>query len=800
MLDDPDAPAKALMAMLPGAAEQGLAEEMPPEAGPDEMAGPLPGENLAERLDAAGRASLVTIIAQEVEQAEAGRKDFLEIQRKGLERLGVDRTLEARSDPFEGASAVTHPSLMQAVLDFQGMAVKEWSPSTGPCRETPDSDGPMGERQARAGKAINAVYTRHMSESRSEDDRLLMLLPLEGSSFKKTWWDPTLGRPRQAYVSCDQVIMPYSDSGDPATVPFIAHRLFLHQSQVDAYVGSGFWLEHSPMFDTIPARTEVRDQADKTVGVKPDQQQSAIASQFTYLEVQVYTAVPTLFGGKPREYVVTYEQVSQTLVALRLNEDEKGRRKASWTHYRMFPWKGAYGLGLLHVIGGLTDAATGALRALLDSAHLSNTMSGVALGGAGIKNTAIELNPFEFARVDAPPNVTDIREVIMPMPFAGPSTVLYELLGFLGSEAKEFASISMQRLAEGSPNMPVGTTLALVEQGAKIYSAIHERLFDARKGELRIIQGYAGLMAEELLELVPDLEPGDLSDDVPVLPVSSPQAPSQVHRIAKAQAGLDLAAKGASVGVQPDMRYAVMETAAAMGLPNAERYFPEPPEPVHADPFTETVAALKGSQLAMDPGDPHELHVQAHAIVAILPGVGQSPGGQALILHALEHAAAAALAATNQAVQVQGQALMAGAEVDAMQPASAGMELWSRLVAMIAPALQPPDPTQGLIEVERAKVEAKKEEVAVKATTEIALDREKMRNDLEVLEAETEAKKEIVAAQLVAKVQTAREGNASQERIAAARVQGQRATSADRAAQLRALNADKEAKKPPTRR
>ena len=766
MLDDPDAPGRDLNALIAGSAERGLAalpepgEEEDDAAEGDVMA---PGENLAERLSTAERALLVSILSQEVEQAEAARKTIMDVQRRGLDRLGLDRTIESRSEPFEGASPVNHPALVQTMLDFAAMAMKEMAPQSGPARETPQDDGEMGERQARAGQAINAVYLHHIPEWRSEFDRLVMMLPMEGSSFLKTWWDGR--RPRQAYVPCDQVILPYTDTGDPRTAPFIAHRLFVHQSETDANVASGMWLSHQPMADQTQQAKEVREKVDAVTGQDPVPE-STLAAQFQYLEMAVYTAVPGLLGGKPHEYLATWEEATGTLVALRLNEDEDGERKHAWTHYKMFPWRGAYGLGLLHVLGGLTDAATGALRALLDSAHLSNTVTGAALGAGAMKNTAIDIKPFEIARIDAPPGVKDIRDVLMPLPFAGPSPVLFELLGVLGAQAKEFASVSMQRLAEGNPNMPVGTTLALVEEGAKIYSAIHERMYDARRGELEIVRGYVPAMIEDILPFVEDLQPEDLDDDVPVFPVSSPQAPSQMHRIAKAQAGLDLAAKAASVGVTVNWREAVREAGSAMGLTNLERLLPDPPPPFNADPYSETVAALKGAQLAVGPMDLHEEHVAAHAVVAVLPGVGQSPGGGALILHALEHAAEAAKMAGPMAMQV-----------------------WQQLVGMVAPAMQPPDPTAGLIEVERAKVEARKEEIAAKTTAEITLTREEMQADLAVEEAKLENKKEEMAATLATKIGIAQQTNASQERIAAARLQGQKASAASRAAQLNAPGA-----------
>jgi hypothetical protein len=261
-----------------------------------------------------------------------------------------------------------------------------------------------------------------------------MMLPLEGSSFLKTWWgqDGNERRPRQAYVPVEQVIMPYNDTGDPATVPFIAHRLFVHQSEVDANVASGLWLDHLPQVVQVTTSNEVRDKVDQAAGVKPNAD-TRLAGQFNYIEVAIYCSIPALFGGEPRQYLATYEEATLKLVALRLNEDEDGRRQAQWTHYRMFPWRGAYGLGLYHVIGGLADAATGALRALLDSAHLSNSLSGVVLGDR-MKDTAIDLRPFEFTRIEAPPGAEkDIRQIIMPFPFNGPSPVLYQLLEFLGA-------------------------------------------------------------------------------------------------------------------------------------------------------------------------------------------------------------------------------------------------------------------------------------------------------------------------------------------------------------------------------
>jgi hypothetical protein len=798
-MDNPEAEAIRSDAILAQSARDLQAIQAAGAAGPQAGIGmqPDPNINYALTIPDAEASSIVSMIDEEVTRADEDRASLLRLQRDGIKRLGIDRTVKSRSEPFEGASVVVHPAMMQCLLDFQAMAVRELAPLSGPAREERAGNGT--ELSAILGRVINRALTKHSPEWRNEFDRLLMLLPLEGSSFKKVYEDR--GRPKSVYVGMSQVIMPYSESGEPGAVPFICHQMYVTRAEINSNIGSGLWKPHDPLFSAAMRDDEVRDEADKVIGQTISGENRAISGQFKYREVQVYTSIPQTGIPEPMEWILTYDSSSMKLVALRTNAKPDGTRIQTWVHYRMFPWLGAYGIGFAHTIGGLTDAQTGAMRSLLDGAQIKSMPGGLFLGDD--KNAeAIKMGPMRWHGLKRPGS-RDIREMAMPFPYDGPSPVLFQLLEFLTGQSKEFASVSLQRMADAQGGeLPAATMLTMVEGGAKVYSAIHARLLGPLQQELDCVRDVLRdgppefvqmLLAEIMGEEAQKVDVAALlSEDNHALPVSSTDAPSATHRIAKAQASLDLVGKAISIGVKTDNRRAIMQAAQAQGLPDAQLLFPVP-EQFHGDPYTETIKALQGVTLTIDPNDNHVEHIKSHMGVGVLPGIPQTPGGQTLIMHSFEHCAA--LAAEFEQRSQQHAMLVKQGDPQAMQtpppmkpdgkPITA-LDVFLQAVSWIAPAMQAPDPTMALAEVERTKVqekakadrdriqlaydqiEAKQEELEAELTAKIRLEREQMQANVDEAFGKLQAKLAEIEAQKEAQLQIAREANASQERRTAA--------------------------------
>jgi hypothetical protein len=724
----------------------GAPEPGPPAAMPDDWYANLVGllvqddmKRLAQELD------------EEVAAAEAARKPWREIYSQGLKKLGIDRTELQRSIPFPGASAVRHPLLLQAAVEFQSRAMSELSPPGGPCRGTivgaPSED--LEEKAARVAAFQNWQLTDQVEEFSVELDRLLMMLPLEGSSFAKLWYDPSYRRPRFAYVPAEAVVMPYG-AVDEQTAPFVAQQLDLFPTEIRANIASGLWVPHAHEAGAAPlpsASTEVIDQAQgqdrSSAGDTPGQ------GMRRYWEIQARRVIPGIDGDQEVEWLITLAADSQEVVAIRRNwraADARRRRIKRLFHWRLFPWAGAYGVGFLHMIGGLADAATGSLRALMDSAVISNLGGGFTLkrsaAGTARERGPIMRRPGEYAEIDAP-GVDDIRRVVMPDPFQGPSEVLFQLLGALVDTGTSFASVAMQELAEASGNVPVGTTLARIEEGSRVFAQIFSRLHRT-----------FGLVLRELHEVnrenvtdqwigetfvAPEIQAADFDARIDVVVVSDPRTFSYVQRQMQGQLSLDLVRQAAEVGVECDMRAAYASAARQMGLQNADELFPEK-EPFNGPAAIENAIVFE-APLKTAQQDNHLEHTMYHLSLLQLPGFGRSSPGQRLITHVLEHGAAVAM--------------------------QAGVDAYLQIVRGLQKAFEPED--QGLArmaQAEMAKVDAKREEIAAKLQAQLTLEREERDAKLAIVRAELDAK----LIEIKAELQANREANASKERIASAQI------------------------------
>lgn len=642
--------------------------------------------NLADDLEGAdpsGFANMSMELADAFERDLQSYAKMDELMAKGIDELGFDRSRDSRSDPFVGASAVVHPMLAQAVIELASRVMPELMPPSGPAKADISIGNKSPERQAKAervAKYINWQVTEQCPEYRTEYEKMLMILGFTGDATRKLYWDDDNNRPRSEFINSEQFVVPYGVS-DLETAPRYTHMMYFFQEQVESYQQSGLWRDiplETPS-QLIAIKSKVRAKQDAVT----QQEESADDrdAQYQFLEMHVDWFFDSLgedqMGDTPspdpalgpavltaedapesmavagqdgenqtatgttdsaaqrrlRPYIVTMERFTHRVVAVRRNwkeDDIKARKRVWFMHYILFPFTGWRGIGLWHLIGSLTKAATGALRLMLDAAALKCMPSGIRLKGSRTSSNTIRFRPLDFVEVDAP-GATDIREVAMALPFNGPDPVMFELLGFLVNAGTQFASVALQKLAEQSTaNIPVGTALAMVEEGARVFSAIHTRLHFAQRKELRLlcelnydhlddqvtVQAFGG-------ELVVMRE--DFGGDVSICPVSDPAVSNQLQRLTRAEAMLTLALKAKEQAVPVNLQAAFKESARAIGSENIDHIFPDPDQAQPLDPVSELMAVVQGKPVDAFPGQNHEAHV------AFLRYVSQNPQYQQMI-------------------------------------------------------------------------------------------------------------------------------------------------------------------------
>ena len=449
--------------------------------------------NLAEDMDEVVLGTLSNDLQGQYEGNKETRKEWMDTYSEGLKLLGFH--YEERTQPFRGATGVTHPLLAEAATQFQAQAYNELLPPEGPVRTTI-----MGaltkekEQQAqRVKQFMNYYLTDIMEEYTPEFDQMLFYLPLAGSTFKKVYYDAALERPVSTFVPAEHLVVPYETS-NLETCPIITHVVPMSANDLRKQQLAGFYRD----VDLEPQQgpdNEVQQEINKIEGVDPS---STVNYDVNLLEFHVEL---DLEGYEDRDdaneptgiklpYIVTISEEKGTILSIRRNyaeDDPKKEKIAYFVHYKFLPGFGFYGLGLIHTIGGLSRTATAALRQLIDAGTLSNLPAGFKARGLRVRDDADPLQPGEFRDVDAPGGA--IRDSLMALPFKGPDTTLFQLLGFVVDAAQRFATITDMKVGDGNQQAPVGTTVAMLEQGARVMSAVHKRLHYAMRKELRFWRG-----------------------------------------------------------------------------------------------------------------------------------------------------------------------------------------------------------------------------------------------------------------------------------------------------------------------
>ena len=616
--------------------------------------------NIAEVLDEAILGEISSELRGRFEEDQDSRSEWEEAYTKGLDLLGV--RYEERTQPFQGASGVTHPIIAESVTQFQAQSYKELLPAGGPVRtQIIGAKTPEVEAQAQRVKDyLNYLVMEEMEEFDPDTDQMLFYLPLVGSTFKKVYYDETKQRPVSRFVHAEDLVVPYSAT-DLASASRIAHVLRMDENQVRKLQIAGVYrdveLESGYDEDDNQVKDKVRElEGVEKTGYKDDV--LTILEIHTNLDIEGFE--DTTAQGEPTgiklPYIVTLDQGSGEVLAIRRNWEETDALKRQipyFVHYKFLPGLGFYGFSLVHMIGGLGRAATSILRQLIDAGTLANLPAGFKARGIRVRNADEPLSPGEWRDIDAPGG--DIRNSIIPLPYKEPPATLGQLLGVLIDSGRRFVSIADSAIGEpGSQQQPVGTTVALLERGMKVMSAIHKRLHYAQKTEFRLI---ARVVRDYLPATYPYVIPGadvsikqsDFDNRVDVLPVSDPNIFSMAQRVTLAQTQLQLAQSNPEMH---NLHAAYKRMYQALEVQNIDEILPPPPQPQATDPGIENARALAGQLLTAFAEQDHDAHIKVHLQFLQLPIVMASPSiYAALLAHIQEHVAYKARNIVNQELQ-----------------------------------------------------------------------------------------------------------------------------------------------------
>ena len=562
--------------------------EMLPMMDAPEMQAEEHNMNLTQALEDSSLGEISGDLIGAYQEDKDSREEWLTTFANGLDLLGIKS--EERDTPFPGASGVTHPLLAEAATQFQAQAYKELLPANGPVNtktiglETPE----IAAQCQRVKEFMNYQITEVMQEYDPDMDSLLFYLPLAGSAFKKVYFDSLLGRATSAFVKAENLVVSY-DTTNLETSPRITHVINMTGNDIRKMQLNGIYrdIDLGPAGDVT--YDDAKDKMDELQGLsKP----TSDYNEYTLLEIHVNLE---LDGVDEYEfavpYIVTLLEDSGEILSIRRNwraGDELFRKKEYFVHYKFLPGLGFYGFGLIHMIGGLTKSATSILRQLIDAGTLANLPAGFKARGMRVQGEDEPLRPGEWRDVDVPGGA--IRDALMPLPYKEPSGVLSQLLGVLIDSGRRFASIADMQVGDiGSQQLPVGTTVAMLERGTKVMSAIHKRLHFAQKKEFRLL---SGVFSRSLPPSYPypvanagqEIKQQDFDDRIDILPVSDPNIFSMAQRVMLAQQELQMAQ------VAPDihnLREAYKRMYEALEVKNIELLLPEAAEVPPRDPISE---------------------------------------------------------------------------------------------------------------------------------------------------------------------------------------------------------------------
>ena len=713
-------------------------------------------DNLAEFLDGGELGRISSKLTSLYEEDVESRKDWYETFKDGLDLLGIKS--DPRSEPFEGSSGVYHPLLAEAVTQFQAQAYKELLPAGGPVdtRVLGRITDPKLMQANRVKNFMNYQIVFKMEEYDPEMDQLLFYLPLSGSAFKKSYYDPTVGRAVSRFVKSEDLVVPYYTT-DLITTPRITHVIHMTENDLKKLKLSGFYRDTAMSSPSMINETAINEKIDELEGLSPSGQDR----EFTLLEMHVELDLEgfehTGEDGEPTgvaiPYIVTICKDTNEVLSIRRNYspmDPLRKKIEYFTHYKFLPGLGFYGFGLIHMIGGVTKSATSILRQLIDAGTLSNLPAGFKSRGLNIQRADDPIQPGEWRDVDTPGGT--IRDSFLPLPYKEPSGTLANLLGVLVESGKQFASVIDSGAGDQNQNAPVGTTIAMLERGQRVVSAIHKRLHYAQKNEFKILKRIFG-------EVLPPEYPyqvqgaqqtvfkEDFGNQVDVVPVSDPNIFSTTQRIILAQTQLQLAQSAPQIH---NLKAAFRKMYLALNVQDIDELLLPEVQAAPKDPIQENQDALMNTPLQAFIQQNHDAHIQAHLAFSQNPATAQNAAAvQALNAHIQQHQALK--------YRLQVQEILAQQGIQLPQPDQAGNlppvpPEYENMIAMAAAqatqqitgqeqalqqAMEVPDPQREMFEqqlqLEVEKLRLREKELDQKSQIEVEkIDSQERQTDIRV--------------------------------------------------------------------
>ena len=584
--------------------------------------------NLAETVNIFDLGNIAMRYLDLIEKDKEAREKRDKQYEEGIRRTGLGDDAPGGAN-FMGASRVVHPVMAEACVDFASSAIKELFPPDGPTRTQILGEATKEKQEVAERKRdfMNWQLTEQIQEFRDEQEQLLTQLPLGGSQFMKMWYDDKKKRPCAEFVPIDNILLPF------ASVNFYtAQRVTEVQDITDwefkQRMARGLYRDINYIRATAEPEETKSEQASNKVEGRQYQDGAdglrRVYHIYTYLDLDDDKRTK----GESAPYILMIDDLDHKVLGLYRNweEGDETFTKLDWLiEYKFIPWRGAYAIGLPHLIGGLSAALTGALRALLDTAHINNSATMLKLKGAKISGQSQQIEVTQVTEIEGAPGVDDVRKIAMPMPFNQPSPVLFQLLGWLDNAAKGVVSTSEEKIKDVNANAPVGTTQALIEQGAKVFSSIHSRLHDSQKRVLMVL----GRINRWYLD---EQKRGDLVVDLPItredfkrnsdiVPVSDPHIFSETQRMAQNQAVLQL------MQTYPqsfDVNAVLQRVLKQMKVPGVNELMPNAPKAVEQDSANENAAMALGKPAFAYPRQDHLAHIQSHLNFALDPNLGSN--------------------------------------------------------------------------------------------------------------------------------------------------------------------------------
>ena len=711
--------------------------------------------NLADVIDSAILGRIASDLVGYIDDDLSSRQDWEDTYKQGLEFLGMKT--EERTEPFEGSSGVIHPLLAESVTQFQAQAYRELLPANGPVRtQVIGAQTEMLVKQAeRVKDYMNYQITYEMEEYDPELDQMLFYLPVIGSTFKKVYRDPLKQRAVSNFIHAEDLIVPYGAT-DLATSPRITHRITMDSNEVRKLQLAGFYSDIDIPTDgtSDDQMDEVQESIDDIQGIHPSNSSTDLTLYEVHTDLDVEGFEDIGMDGEPTglklPYIVTILEDTNEILSVRRNypeDDPMKRAQKYFVHYKFLPGLGFYGLGLTHMIGGLAMASTSILRQLIDAGTLANLPAGFKARGARIRDEDSPIQPGEFRDIDVVGQT--LQASLMPLPFKEPSATLYNLLGTLVDAGRRFASMADMKVGEMSGETPVGTTMAIMERGTKVMSAIHKRLHYSQKMEFKLL---SKIFAQDIApypymvsqQFGPEIKAQDFDQRVDVLPVSDPNIFSMSQRIALAQSELQLVQSNPEIHGGPMGLYqAYRKMYEALGVTNIDAILPPPPPPPPpANAAKENQNALMGVPLQAFPEQDHQAHIEAHMAVMATPAMQLNPASiVALQGHIQEHiglmaekqAQAQVMERIPPEVQQNPEQMQMMMQQIKPQIDQIAAVLIADMVESMAQAVEPPQQSDPLVDIRNQELQLKAADMERKVSEFEAkqqMEREKERNSV----------------------------------------------------------------------